>query len=139
LLRVYTDEEQTFTQLKIDLLKAVAAQAAAAIENTRLITESIEAEALEKQVAMAAEVQQRMIPQTPPKVPGLDLAAVYVPAYTLGGDFYDFISLPGDKRRARDRGRQRQGRAREFDHVRRRAHSARRWTTSTTSTRCCGG
>ncbi len=95
-LRVYTHEEQTFTQLKIDLLKAVAAQAAAAIENTRLITESIEAEALEKQVAMAAEVQQRMIPQTPPKVPGLDLAAVYVPAYTLGGDFYDFISLPGD-------------------------------------------
>jgi sigma-B regulation protein RsbU (phosphoserine phosphatase) len=95
-LRVYTDAEQSFTQLKIDLLKAVAAQAAAAIENTRLITESIEAEALEKQVAMAAEVQQRMIPHTPPQVPGLDLSAVYVPAYTLGGDFYDFISLPGD-------------------------------------------
>src|SRR5439155_13854061 len=43
-LRVYTAEEQTFTPLQIDLLKAVAAQAAAAIENTRLITESIEAE-----------------------------------------------------------------------------------------------
>ena len=62
-LRVYTDAEHTFTPLQIDLLKAVAAQAAAAIENTRLRTESIEAEQLEKQVNMAAEVQRRMIPQ----------------------------------------------------------------------------
>src|SRR6185369_13753989 len=74
-LRVYTAEEQTFSPLQIDLLKAVAAQAAAAIENTRLITESIEAEQLERQVALAGEVQQRMIPQKPPTVPGLDLAA----------------------------------------------------------------
>jgi serine phosphatase RsbU (regulator of sigma subunit) len=93
---VYTAEEQTFTPLQIDLLKAVAAQAAAAIENTRLIQESLEAEALEKQVTLAAEVQKRMIPATPPKVPGLELSAVYVPALTLGGDFYDFIPLPDD-------------------------------------------
>jgi serine phosphatase RsbU (regulator of sigma subunit) len=95
-LRVYTDTEQTFTQHKIDLLKAVAAQAAAAIENARLITESIEAEALEKQVRMAADVQQRMIPQTPPILPNLDLASVYVPCFELGGDFFDFIPLPDD-------------------------------------------
>jgi sigma-B regulation protein RsbU (phosphoserine phosphatase) len=95
-LRVYTAEEQPFTPLQIDLLKAVAAQAAAAIENTRLIEESIAAEALEKQVTMAAQVQQRMIPHTPPIVPGLELSAIYVPALTLGGDFYDFIPLPDD-------------------------------------------
>lgn len=95
-LRVYTAQEQTFSPLKIDLLKAVAAQAAAAIENTRLLAETLEAQALEKQVQMAADVQQRMIPQTPPKVPGIDLAAVYVPCFQLGGDFYDFIPLEGD-------------------------------------------
>ncbi|HMB94538.1 MAG TPA: SpoIIE family protein phosphatase [Tepidisphaeraceae bacterium] len=95
-LRVYTDHEQTFSQLRINLLKAVAAQAAAAIENTRLFNESLVAEALEKQVRMAAEVQQRMIPQTPPQIPGVELAAVYVPCFELGGDFYDFIPLPYD-------------------------------------------
>lgn len=95
-LRVYTEKEQTFSPLKIDLLKAVAAQAAAAIENARLLNESLQAAALEKQVQMAADVQQRMIPQSAPRLPGLDLASVYVPCYDLGGDFFDFIPLPDD-------------------------------------------
>ncbi|HEX5245149.1 MAG TPA: SpoIIE family protein phosphatase [Tepidisphaeraceae bacterium] len=95
-LRVYTEQEQAFSPLKIDLLKAVAAQAAAAIENARLLSETREAEDLEKQVRTAAEVQQRMIPHTPPKLPGVDLASVYVPCHELGGDFYDFIPLPAN-------------------------------------------
>lgn len=93
-LRVYTGEEQHFSQLRVDLLKAVGAQAAAAIENARLLAESIEAERLEKQVQMAAEVQGRMVPRTPPKIPGVDLASIYVPCFELGGDFLDFIPLP---------------------------------------------
>lgn len=95
-LRVYTDKEQAFSPLKIDLLKAVAAQAAAAIENARLMEETRAAQALEKQVQMAADVQQRLVPQTPPIVPGIDLAAVYLPCHELGGDLYDFIELPDD-------------------------------------------
>jgi phosphoserine phosphatase RsbU/P len=95
-LRVYTDEETVFTPLRIDLLKSVAAQAAAAIENARLLSETLEAEALERQVQMAADVQRRMIPAAPPAVPGLDMASVYVPCFTLGGDFFDFIVLPYD-------------------------------------------
>jgi sigma-B regulation protein RsbU (phosphoserine phosphatase) len=93
-LRVYTDKEQTFSNFRIDLVKAVAAQAAAAIENARLVAESIAAQALERQVQMAAEVQKRMIPSTPPEDSGLELASVYVPCYELGGDFFDFITLP---------------------------------------------
>ena len=95
-VRVYTDHEQRFSPLKIDLLRAVAAQAAGAIENARLMEDSLAAEALEKEVRLAADVQQRMIPQTPPAIPSLDLASVYEPCYTLGGDFFDFIPLPGD-------------------------------------------
>ncbi len=93
-LRVYTDKERSFTQLQIDLMKAIAAQAAAAIENARLLEESIQIQALERQVHMAAQVQQRMIPHTPPVIPGVDLSAIYIPSQDLGGDFYDFIQLP---------------------------------------------
>ena len=95
-LRLYTETETTFSPIQIDLLKALAAQAAAAIENARLYEDSIAAAALEKQVQMAGDVQQRMVPQHPPQVNGLDLASVYVPCYTLGGDLYDFIPLPYD-------------------------------------------
>lgn len=95
-LRVYTDEEQHFSQLRVDLLKAVAAQAAAAIENARLLVEALEAERLDEQVRMAADIQRRLVPQQPPTVPGLDLASIYVPCYELGGDFLDFITLPDD-------------------------------------------
>lgn len=95
-LRVYTAREQVFSALQINLLKAIAAQAAAAIENTRLVADSIEAERLERQVRMAADVQQRMLPQQAPATAGVELAAIYVPTFELGGDFYDFITLPDD-------------------------------------------
>jgi len=95
-VRVYMDTETLFTQFQIDLLRAIAAQAAAAIENTRLLAEAIESEQLEKQVAMAADVQHRMLPQQPPVVAGIDFASVYVPCFDLGGDFYDFIPLPDE-------------------------------------------
>ena len=95
-VRVYTDTERTFNASDISLLKAIAAAAGSAIENARLEHENRAAEALEQQVTMAADVQMRMIPRTPPIVPGLDLAAIYVPCYTLGGDLYDFITLPYD-------------------------------------------
>ena len=35
-------------------------------------------------------------PQEPPKIPGIDLASVYVPCFELGGDLYDFFPLPYD-------------------------------------------
>jgi sigma-B regulation protein RsbU (phosphoserine phosphatase) len=95
-LRVYTATEHAFSTLQISLLKAIASQAAAAIENTRLLTDAIASEALERQVRTAAEVQQRMLPQDLPVVPGVDLAAIYVPSFDLGGDFYDIITLPDE-------------------------------------------
>lgn len=93
-LRLYTSEERPFSQLQVDLMKAVAAQAAAAIEIARLQADTAEAEALEKQVVMARDVQQRMMPHSPPEAPGFEFASVYVPCFELGGDFYDFIPLP---------------------------------------------
>jgi phosphoserine phosphatase RsbU/P len=93
-LRVYTAEERSFAQYEIDLLKAIAAQASAAIENTRLLEERWQTEAIERQIKMAAEVQQRMLPSDSPNVPGADLAYTYVPCFELAGDFFDFIDLP---------------------------------------------
>ncbi len=115
-LRVYTAEEQAFSPLKIDLLKAVATQAAAAIENARLAHESAEAAALEKQVQMAADVQHRMIPAVPPPGaragPGGRVRAV-LPA---GRRLLRLHPVPQRQRRPGRGRRGRQGRPGQPDH-----------------------
>ncbi len=93
-LRVYTGETHVFTPFEEALLRAVSAQAAAAVVNARLLAETLEAERYARQIAYAGEVQRRMIPATPPSLPAVEIGAVYRPTYQLGGDLYDFILLP---------------------------------------------
>lgn len=93
-LHLYTDCKHKFGTFETALVKAISGQAAAAIVNAQLYTESLQAEAMRRQVRVAGEVQRRMIPASPPHWPGLDIAAVYVPSLELSGDFYDFIELP---------------------------------------------
>lgn len=93
-IRLYTGQKHRFTSYEVGLVKAIAAQAAAAAVNARLYQETLTAENVRRQVRVAGEVQRRMIPAQPPRVRGLDIGAVYVPSLELSGDFYDFIELP---------------------------------------------
>ncbi len=95
-LRLYTDEPHQFSRYEVSMVKAIAAQAAGAIVGARLHEQALAAEAVQRQLRLAAVVQRRMIPDAPPEIPGLDLAGVYVPSLELSGDFYDFIALPED-------------------------------------------
>ncbi|MEM1099656.1 MAG: SpoIIE family protein phosphatase [Planctomycetota bacterium] len=49
--------------------------------------------ALRKSLAMAMEVQQNLLPDAEPKVPGLDLAGHSIYCDETGGDYYDFIEI----------------------------------------------
>jgi len=93
-LRVYTGEQHRFSAFEAGLLRAMAAQAASAIETARLYQEELHAERVRKQIAMAGDVQHRMIPAGPPKHEGLTFGTIYQPSLGVGGDFYDFIELP---------------------------------------------
>ncbi len=93
-IRIYTGERKVFSAFEASLLRTVAAQAAAAIENQRLTEEAIRSEILNRQIKLAAEVQRRMVPVRPPDHPHLAFGAVYEPTHGLAGDFYDFLELP---------------------------------------------
>jgi len=54
-------------------------------------------EALDREVAIAREVQRELLPRSVPKVRGLDLAGICLPAIGVGGDYYDFLPLPDDR------------------------------------------
>ncbi len=73
-------------------MMTLAAQVAIAIENARLYEEIARQERrLERDLALARELQMRLLPQTLPKMANLELAAKFVPARAIGGDLYDFI------------------------------------------------
>jgi sigma-B regulation protein RsbU (phosphoserine phosphatase) len=49
---------------------------------------------LERDLELAAKVQQHLLPQSLPRVPGLQLAALTRPAQIVGGDYFDFYAYP---------------------------------------------
>jgi sigma-B regulation protein RsbU (phosphoserine phosphatase) len=74
------------------VLTTLAAQIAIAIENARLYQAVRRQEQqLERDIAMAREVQLRLLPSSPPVHTNADLAVRFLPARTIGGDLYDFL------------------------------------------------
>ncbi|HEX8930068.1 MAG TPA: PP2C family protein-serine/threonine phosphatase [Actinomycetota bacterium] len=67
----------------------------------RLVDEQEEAtrqrESIEQELRVAHRIQQQFLPHTLPKLAGWEIAALYRPARAVGGDFYDFIELPGGR------------------------------------------
>ncbi len=78
-------------------LTTMGAQVAIAIENARLYQAvSRQEKQLERDIAMAREVQLRLQPAVPPQHSNAEIAAVFLPARTIGGDLYDFLDYgPG--------------------------------------------
>src|ERR1700734_3877727 len=81
-----------FTEEHKRTMTTLAAQIAIALENARLYEEIERQERrLERDLALARELQGPLLPQTSPKLAHLDVAAKFVPARAIGGDLYDFI------------------------------------------------
>jgi sigma-B regulation protein RsbU (phosphoserine phosphatase) len=74
-------------------VSTLAAQVAIAIENAQLY-EQIERQEkrLERDLALARELQFRLLPQSLPTCTNLDVAAKFAPARAIGGDLYDFMT-----------------------------------------------
>jgi serine phosphatase RsbU (regulator of sigma subunit) len=104
---VHSTEAYHFTPGEIALLQAFANQAALAIQRAGLIdqlrskiseleaaqVELAQKERLERELELARQVQQSVLPHTFPAIPGYLFAARNEPARQVGGDFYDLIVL----------------------------------------------
>ncbi|MBX3395309.1 MAG: SpoIIE family protein phosphatase [Phycisphaerae bacterium] len=93
-IRAYMDYVYEFSSFDVALMEAIASQVASAIVNHRLREEAEEAERLDRQVKLAADIQRRMFPKHNPDHPHYEFACIYQPNFDLGGDFYDFIEFP---------------------------------------------
>src|SRR5262245_55094285 len=82
-----------FTQDHLRTVSTLAAQVAIAIENARLYERiAREEQRMERDLAMAREVQHHLLPPTTPSMPGAEVAARFKPAHPIGGDLYDFLA-----------------------------------------------
>jgi sigma-B regulation protein RsbU (phosphoserine phosphatase) len=77
----------------LELVMALAAQAAVTVERARLTRELLERRRLEKELAIAREIQASFLPEAAPVLPGIDLAGTTITHDEVGGDYYDFIPV----------------------------------------------
>jgi sigma-B regulation protein RsbU (phosphoserine phosphatase) len=97
ILQLDTSNRRQFQQEDLDLLVAVANQAAIFMQNAQMHQEILERERLDRDLRLAEQVQKRFLPQTTPKLAGYEFFAHYHPAYEVGGDYYDFVPLPHNR------------------------------------------
>jgi sigma-B regulation protein RsbU (phosphoserine phosphatase) len=91
-LDLESSEPHAFTIQHERMLSTLGSYIAVALENSRLYEDARESEKrLRLDLDTAREIQRQLLPTGARDMPGIDLAAAYVPARALGGDFYDFL------------------------------------------------
>lgn len=91
------DPRNRFRADDLEVLVSVACQAAFAVENAQLHEAAMRNEALRRELAVAHEVQRGFLPSAAPRIPEYDFFEFYEPANQLGGDYYDYVELPGGR------------------------------------------
>ncbi len=104
---VQSTQKITFTPGEISMLRTFASQVAIAMQRADLVDELrakitelqaaqgelVKKERQDRELELAREVQQSVLPRRFPEIPGVVFAARNLPARQVGGDFYDVIRL----------------------------------------------
>jgi serine phosphatase RsbU (regulator of sigma subunit) len=88
---------RSFEESDLRLLTSLANVAAAKIQNARLMEENAEKRQMDREFALAREIQQRLLPEDPPPLPGYELHGSNVASRQVSGDYFDFRPRPDGK------------------------------------------
>ena len=87
------EDKAEYRHAECQAIGSAAAQLALLLENGRLTDRIVEQERLRRELAVASEVQKRLLPDHFPSARSLELNGVCLPARGIGGDYYDFLDL----------------------------------------------
>lgn len=87
---LFYDEDKT-------AINTFADYASVAIENSLLLEQSIEKQRLEKELDVARDIQKKILPAKDPDFSDLSISSVFIPAFEVGGDYYDFFEISKNK------------------------------------------
>jgi len=89
ILTIYNKKGQAgFSEEDERLMSIIAAQSAQIIDNSRLAQDK---NRMEEQLNLAKQIQNNLLPKSPPMLEGYEVAGTSIPALSVGGDYYDFI------------------------------------------------
>lgn len=98
ILTIYNKkDEEGFAESDKRLLSIIAAQSAQVVENARLYEEEQAYKAVQQEMEFASRIQKKLLPDTPPKIPGYSIDGRNITAQSVGGDYFDYIQI--DKHR----------------------------------------
>jgi len=82
---------------RLEIIKGISQQASLAIQNELFQEEVINRERIEREMQLARQIQTTLLPRKIENLIDWDLQVIWQPAREVGGDFYDFFELPGDR------------------------------------------
>ena len=97
---IHLDTQNPITQFKpddLDLLQAVAGQAAMSYESHRLLVAALQKRKQDSEMQIAKRVQETLLPDKLPEAEGYSFFASYDAAQAVGGDYYDAFTLTDGK------------------------------------------
>jgi phosphoserine phosphatase RsbU/P len=87
------ESDEPFTAGDQNLLSAIASQVGAAVENGRLVAESLRQERVVRELELARDLQMKLLPSADRFAGYARIGVRCVPAHTVGGDFYHLFRL----------------------------------------------
>ncbi|HEX2834425.1 MAG TPA: GAF domain-containing SpoIIE family protein phosphatase [Thermoanaerobaculia bacterium] len=94
-LQLLNKQSGSFGERDLEFLDAISDHMAIAMENATLHMAIVEKKRMEQELLLGREIQSRLLPQPPSDMRGLSVDARSIPCFEVGGDYYDFLELPG--------------------------------------------
>ena len=88
---------EDFTGDDLEIFQEAAYHTAVAIQNIKLQAENLEKKRIEKELEVARNIQNHLMPRKIPVVKGLDIHGENRPCFEVGGDYFDIIPLENNK------------------------------------------
>ncbi len=95
MLHLLKVEPHTFVTEDLSVLQTFTSQAVLSIENLELVRTSLANQRTQEELKIASQVQDSLIPKNLPTDNWFDISSHSLAAKEVGGDFYDFLHLPG--------------------------------------------
>lgn len=88
---------EDFTGDDLEIFQEAAYHTAVALQNIKLQTEHLEKKRMDRELKIARDIQDRLMPRKIPEVDGLLLHGEYHPCFQVGGDYFDIIPMNNNR------------------------------------------